>query len=110
MATEQCSYWDRQEFRKADEGIGPIPRESMERLQEEHEREDAADPPCGKCATCYEAGDDAREREFNEAVIRVAKASFTNVEHLEDCWFVADGQRMLAWDLLRNVADVLEFG
>jgi hypothetical protein len=56
MATDMCTYWDRQEWRHADEqGFGMSPytsQASAELVEAEQEKEDEADPPCGVCEWC----------------------------------------------------------
>jgi hypothetical protein len=64
MTTEMCMYWQRQQFRDADEhGFGMSPytsQASAERAHAEQEEEDEADPPCGECVWCLKSAcDDA---------------------------------------------------
>jgi hypothetical protein len=56
-----CSFWDRQEYRDADDhGFGANPFSIMKPADAEaaflaREVEDEQDPPCGKCDACIES-------------------------------------------------------
>ena len=69
LPSDACSYWQRQQWRDANEnGFGASPYSFMTAEQaEEHGMrqmaEDESDPPCGACTCCgmEEAGDDPTE-------------------------------------------------
>jgi hypothetical protein len=51
---EQCSYWDRQEFRKADDTDFGFTSPMSEEDYTARNKEDVDDPACGHCMVCLQ--------------------------------------------------------
>ena len=61
---DSCSFWDRQEFRKADARMGPYSELTPDSFYEAREDEDRRDPACGQCPICRELARDQAEWEW----------------------------------------------